>query len=271
MIQRSLTILVHGPSKAGKSSLVATAPYPRLMLDVEHGHKFLNLQVKYWNPKTEPPPIADGTWDTCVVPVLDYETMLKAYQYLQLGQHQFASVIIDSISELQVKLMDQLVGTEQMKMQTWGELLRSMGSMVRSLRDLTMHPTNPLEAVAITSMSKESQDGKYKPYLQGQLATIIPYFWDIVGYLRVEEYPHPDPTMGTYKVRRLYIEATDFAEAGERVQGRLGSIVEQADLNIEAMLDRIYGPKSLPPPPPTTATAEPVVAEAVPTTEYQQQ
>lgn len=239
------------------SSITATAPYPRLMLDVEHGHKFLPIIPKYWDPRREPPPVADGTWDTCVVPVLDYDVMLKAYQYLQLGQHQFASVIIDSISELQVKLMDQLVGTEQMKMQTWGELLRSLGSMVRSLRDLTMHPTNPLEAVVITSMSKESQNGKYKPYLQGQLSTIIPYFWDIVGYLRVEEYPHPDPTMGTYKVRRMYIEATDFAEAGERVQGRLGAIVEQADLNITAMIDRIYGPK----PQPIEAAA-PAAAEA---------
>ncbi len=250
-VNRSLTVLVHGPSKSGKSTLAATAPYPRLMFDVEHGHKFLPLNVKYWDPKTEEPPVADGTWDTCVVPVLTYADLETAYQYLKLGRHQFKSVIVDSISELQVKLIDQLTGTEQMKMQTWGQLLRSMGDLLRGMRDLTMHPTNPLESVVLVAMSKDV-DGKYKPYLQGQLATQLPYFWDVVGFLRVEEWPNPDPTQPPYKLRRLYVEATDFAEAGERVQGRLGSIVEQGDLNIVTMLDQIYGPAT---PPPVAATA----------------
>ena len=253
-VNRSLTVLVHGPSKSGKSTLAATAPYPRLMFDVEHGHKFLPLNVRYWDPKTEEPPVADGTWDTCVVPVLTYADLETAYQYLKLGRHQFKSVIVDSISELQVKLIDQLTGTEQMKMQTWGQLLRSMGDLLRGMRDLTMHPTNPLESVVLVAMSKDV-DGKYKPYLQGQLATQLPYFWDVVGFLRVEEWPNPDPTQPPYKLRRLYVEATDFAEAGERVQGRLGSIVEQGDLNIVSMMDQIYGPET-PTPVAAAATSE---------------
>lgn len=243
-VQRSLTALIYGPSKSGKSTIAATAPYPRLMLDVEFGHKFLPINVKYWDPKREDPPVADGTWDTCVVAVRDYDTVLKAYQYLQLGRHQFRSLIIDSISELQVKCVDQIAGGEQMKMQHWGELLRSMGNLLRDLRDLTMHPVNALEAIVLTAMGKEGQDGRMKPYLQGQLATQAPYFFDMLGYLRVEEWPNQDPTQPPHKIRRLYVEATDFADAGERVQGRLGAIVEQGDLNISTMLDKIYGPKT---------------------------
>lgn len=258
-MNRSLTVLVHGASKAGKSTIGATAPYPRLMLDVEHGHKFLPIIPKYWDPKREAPPVADGTWDTCVVPALTYEDMLAAYQYLKLGQHQFKSVIIDSVSELQVKLIDSLVGSEQVKMQQWGQILRSMGDMMRGLRDLTMHPVNPLEAVVLTAMSVE-KNGKYRPYLQGQLATQIPYFWDVVGFLRVEEWPNADPTQPAYKLRRMYIEATDFAEAGERVQGRLGTIVEQGDLNVVTMLDKIYGVET----PAVAAPAE--VADGDPVT-----
>jgi hypothetical protein len=56
----------------------------------------------------------------------------------------------------------------------------------------------------------------------------------------------------------MYVETTDFAEAGERVQGRLGSIVEQADLSIGAMLDKVYGaptPAVVAPPATTTAPA----------------
>lgn len=237
---RSLSMLVYGDSKAGKSTLAATAPYPRLLIDSEMAFKFLPIVPKMWDPKKEPPPVADGTWDTCVVPVLTYEDMLAAYQYLKLGQHQFKSVVVDSISELQVKLIDSIVGPEQIKMQQWGQLLRSMSDMMRGLRDLTMHPTNPLEAVILTAMAKDG-NGKAKPYLQGQAATILPYLYDLVGYVRVEEWPNPDPTQPPYKLRRMYIEATDFAEAGERVQGRLGTIVEQNDLNVVSMLDRIYG------------------------------
>jgi hypothetical protein len=42
----------------------------------------------------------------------------------------------------------------------------------------------------------------------------------------------------------MYVERTDQYEAGERVQGRLGKIVEQGDLGVERMLDMIFGPKT---------------------------
>jgi hypothetical protein len=241
-IAKSMSVLCFGPSKAGKTTFAATAPAPRLLLDVEASARFLPLQFTSWDPLRDVPPVPDGTWDTCVVPVRSYDTVLKTYAWLQSGQHHFASVIIDSISELQVKCIDQLVGSEQMKMQDWGALLRHMAGLLRDMRDLTMHPTNPLSAVALTAMARTSGDGKYHPYLQGQVATIAPYLFDVVGFIRVEEFPHPDPTQGTYRVRRMYVEATSFAEAGERVQGRLGSIVEQDDMNIQKMLDKIYGP-----------------------------
>jgi len=237
-------MMVYGESKVGKSSFAVTAPYPRLMLDVEGGHRFLPINVKYWNPMSEEPPKADGTWDTCVVVVHDYDTVLKAYQWLQAGQHQFKSLIIDSISELQVKLFDKVAGTEALKMQQWGEILRHMGSLLRDLRDLTMHPTAPLEAIILTAMATPDKEGRYHPYLQGQLKVQAPYFYDILGALAVEEVPNPDPMQPPYKVRRMYVERTNKYEAGERVQGRLGAIVEQENLGVERMLDLVFGPKA---------------------------
>ena len=248
-VQRSLTIMVYCESKVGKSTFAVTAPYPRLMLDVEGGHRFLPITVKYWDPLREEPPVADGTWDTCVVNVTEYDTVLKTFQWLQLGRHQFKSLIIDSVSELQVKCVDNIAGKNQMQMQQWGELLRHMGALLRDLRDLTMHPTNPLEAVVLTAMARQSQDGRYRPYLQGQLAIQAPYFYDILGALSVEEFANPDPTQAPYKARRMYVERTPQYEAGERVQGRLGKIVEQQDLGVERMLDIVFGPR-----PETQAT-----------------
>jgi hypothetical protein len=236
--------MVYGESKVGKSSFAVTAPYPRLMLDVEGGHRFLPINVKYWDPLTEEPPQADGTWDTVVVQVREYDVVIKAFQWLQSGKHQFKSLIIDSISELQVKCMDNIAGTEQMKMQQWGELLRHMGALLRDLRDLTMHPTQPLEAVILTAMARKGQDGVYRPYLQGQLAIQAPYFYDILGAITVETMPNPDPLQQPFQVRRMYVERTPEYEAGERVQGRLGKIVEQGDLGVERMLDKVFGEKT---------------------------
>ena len=245
-VQRSLTMMVYGESKVGKSTFAVTAPYPRLMLDVEGGHRFLPINVKYWDPLRDEPPVADGTWDTCVVVVHDYDTVLKAYQWLQLGKHQFKSLIIDSISELQVKCMDNIAGTNAMQMQQWGELLRHMGALLRDLRDLTMHPTAPLEAVVLTAMAKTDRDGRSHPYLQGQLAIQAPYFYDILGAISVESVFNSDPTQPAHKVRRMYVERTDKYEAGERVQGRLGAVVEQENLGVERMLDLVFGPKETP-------------------------
>jgi hypothetical protein len=143
-----------------------------------------------------------------------------------------------------VKCMDNIAGTEQMKMQQWGELLRHMGHLLRDLRDLTSHPTQPLEAVVMTAMASRGQDNRMHPYLQGQLKVQAPYFYDVLGYIANETIPNPDPTQLPYKARRMYVERTDEVEAGERVQGRLGAIVEQQDLGVERMLDMIFGPKT---------------------------
>lgn len=241
-------MLIYGEAKVGKSTLAATAPYPKLMLDVEGGHRFLPINAIYWEPKASAPPVADGSWDTCVVLVNDYDTVLQAYTWLRSGQHQFRSLIIDSISELQVKLFDKLVGTEQVKLQSWGDVLRQLGGLMRDIRDLTMHPTNPLEAVVLTAMAKTDKEGKYHPYLQGQLATIVPYLYDLTGAVVIEAYPNPDPTQPPLRYRRMHVQSTVKYEAGERVQGRLGAVVEQPDLNIERMLDLVFGPRPEPVP-----------------------
>ena len=72
---------------------------------------------------------------------------------------------------------------------------------------------------------------------------MAPYFYDILGALTIEEFPNEDPLGAPHRVRRMYVERTKEYEAGERVQGRLGSVVEQQNLSIEVMLDTIFGPK----------------------------
>lgn len=251
MSDRALSVLVHGHSKVGKTTFAATAPYPRLLLDVESASRFLPVVRKVWDPKEGPPPMADGTWDTCVVYVRDYSTVNQVYAWLQVGQHQFKSLILDSISELQVRLKEQIAGRGQLQTQQWGEVLTNLAGLMRDFRDLTMHPTNPLEAIVLTAMTTQ-RDGMWRPYLQGQLATVIPYFWDITAYLYVDQIPSNDPTGQTppEDIRRLLTRKHPAFEAGERVQGRIPGVLDNP--NITEMLDMVFGVAS--PPPAAEAT-----------------
>lgn len=238
---RSLSILVHADTKVGKSTFANTAPAPRLLLDAEAAARFLPGRKVMWDPMTEQPPKADDSWDTCVVNVRDYSIMLKAYEWLNSGQHEFRSVIIDSISEVQTRVKEQLEGEGRMTQQLWGDLLNSMERLIRGFRDLTEHPIRPLEAVVLTAMT-QMRDGKYRPYVQGQLQIKMPYFLDVIGYLYIEEQPvdPEDPTKGTRKIRKMLVVPHVQFEAGERVQGRLGDIITEP--NVCDMIDKVFGP-----------------------------
>jgi hypothetical protein len=228
-------MIVHGDSKIGKTWLGDTAPAPRLCLDAEGGVDWTESRKIEWDPITQKPPVNDGTWDTCIVRVRNYQTVDLARQWIASGQHPFRSVILDSISEVQQRCIDAMVGVDPMKTQDWGELLRKMSSLVREFRDYTLHPTNPLTAVILVAMSRLNANGKYIPYVQGQLATTLPYYFDVIGYLFLQDLEDGS------KIRRLLVSPHPLYEAGERLGGRLGVVVDNP--NISTMLDMVYGPE----------------------------
>lgn len=247
-MDRSLSILVHGASKAGKSTLSVTCPAPRLYCDVESASRFLPITRVKWDPATERPPEPDGTWDTCVVATRDWATIEKVYQWLNSGMHPFASFIIDSISELQNRYIEQVAGRSQLTQQQWGSAYREVGGLIRDIRDLTMHPTKPLESVVLTAMTRQI-DGKFRPWCQGQLQAVLPYLMDAVGYLYVDT--EVDPLTGVAKeVRRLLTRATSEFEAGERVGGAWPSII--TDPNISSMISAIFDTGAATTTPTTT-------------------
>lgn len=228
--QYGINIIVYGPKGAGKSYLGDTTPAPRVVLDAEAGSRFTPSRKKRWDPM-DPPPEADGTWDTALVSVREYRTMQKAYEWLASGRHPFRSVVIDSISEIQQRAVDDLTGTKQMDQQAWGQLLRVMSDQVRKLRDLVSHPTNPLDAVLFTAMAR-MRDGQWEPHVQGQLATTMPYYVDIVAYMApVVEVESPQV------IRRLFCGTFPGYLTGERVGGCLGEYIDGPDLTV--MLNKI--------------------------------
>jgi hypothetical protein len=215
-----ISMIVHGPSKGGKSTLGDTTPGPRVVLDAEMGSRFTPSRKKRWDPTREAPPEPDGTWDTALVPVHSFNAVLKAYEWLNSGKHPFRSVVMDSVSEVQQRAVDSLVGTAAMQIQDWGTLLRQVSDLVRKFRDLTTNPVKPLDAVLFIAMTKQRQDGTWHPHVQGSLSTVLPYYTDLLGYLA------PVPKEDGTSVRRLLLGPTPGYETGERVGGRLGHFID---------------------------------------------
>lgn len=226
-----VSMIVHGPSKSGKSTLGDSTPAPRLVLDAEMGSRFTPSKKVTWDPTRFAPPEPNESWDTAIVPVHGYQTVLKAYEWLNSGKHPFRSVVMDSISEVQQRGVDSLVGVNPMQLQDWGTLLRQVSDLVRKFRDLTTHPIKPLDAVVFIAMTRQRTDGTWHPHVQGQLATVLPYYTDVLAYMAAT----PDDSGAT--VRRLLIGPTPGFETGERVGGLLGHYIDNP--KIEDMLSVI--------------------------------
>jgi hypothetical protein len=250
-MERSLSVLIHGASKAGKSTLSVTSPAPRLLCDVESASRFLPIHRVYWDPTTEKPPEPDGTWDTAVVPTRDWSTVERVYQWLASGQHPFNSFIIDSISELQNRYIESVAGRRQLTQQQWGEAYRAVGGLVRDIRDLTMHPTRPLECVVMTAMTREISD-KFRPWCQGQLQSILPYLVDSLVYIYVDQDVN-ELTGERTEVRRLLTRATDQFEAGERVGGAWPIVITNP--NLTTMISDIFDAEPTTPTPTEASDA----------------
>jgi hypothetical protein len=219
-----ITILAHGHAKSGKSWLGDTTPAPRLVIDAEAGSRFTPSRKKMWDPVDGPPPAVDGTWDTVIVPAIQYRTVTKCWEWLNSGSHPFRSVTLDSVSEIQQKIIDDLVGTNALKQQDYGQLFRVGADCIRKFRDLVMHPSKPLDAVVLIAMTKQGPDGTWRPHFAGQLATTAPYLVDVEGFMA--KVPQEDGTV----VYRLFTGTVPGFETGERVGGKLGAYTDNPSI-----------------------------------------
>lgn len=244
-MRTTLTMLIHGESGVGKSWLADTAPAPRLILDAEGRAKYTPSGPKIsWDPRSGPPPAADGTWETCVVSVSDFETLSQAYQWLRAGQHQFTSIVIDSLMEAQKRCIDYVAGVQALDQQDWGTLLRQLESLVRSYRDLTLVPDNAASVVLFIVGSKDAENTR-RPLLQGQLAVTVPYYLDVVGYLFVA--PVQDGAGGTFYQRQLLVHPQPGYVAKDGT-GRLpGPVIPEPNIaQMVSLLEVNHKPEGVP-------------------------
>lgn len=236
--KQALSLLLHGASKSGKSTLGMTVPFPALVLDAEGSTKFIRnkgygstelIRRITWDPCTEPMPAFDGSWDVCLVRAMDWQTVKLTHDYLASGQHGFRSVVLDSVTEIQNKCKRALQ-VSSMQQQDWGKLLDMMDLLMRGLRDLTEVRSNPLAIVVFIAETK-MQNGRWTPYMQGAISDRMPYWVDLCGF--VEQVDALDAN-GAPTLRNVHVTTVNnqTSVAGERLQGLLPKVILNPNITV---------------------------------------
>jgi hypothetical protein len=222
---QGLSFLVHGPPKAGKSTLAASVPAPRVILDAESGSFWTAGRKIRWNPVREGVPdpgrrvvVPAGpgrtsivpAWESAMVTVHDAGVASATLRILESGRHPFNGLSMDSVTEVQQRIIDDLAGTRQLSREQWGALLRQVTHMTRQYRDLLTNPVRQLWGICFIA-GTHLRDGRWRPLLQGGSQDFVPYYVDVEGYLAAM----PDGS------RQLLIGPHAQFETGERVGGRL--------------------------------------------------
>lgn len=135
------------------------------------------------------------------------------YNFLKNEKHDFETVVIDSITEINdiIKTEIETRNKRNMQLQDWGILQKEIKDILRKFRDLPMHI---IFLAQETTEKDEEKIVKYLPSLNGKSATEIAYYMDTVGYCFIDK-------LGNRKIgtmpneKYLTKDRTNVIEGGE--------------------------------------------------------
>ncbi len=222
MAQRRAFIVIHGPYGTGKTTLANSAPGPRLVLDAEGGSYDVDKPIVLLEDMDTDALTPDTT---VIADVQTWEQYRKVMDLILSGDHPFRSIILDSLTEIQKQLKDEIRGPldlddySKSTYDVWDKLLAFMEKDVRSLRNLT-RPSARRQVNVIIVAASDTEAVPRKPLLQGGLRKSLPGFVDLQGYLHTVSAVSEET--GQAEVRRvLDLSPTDTSIAEVKCRLRL--------------------------------------------------
>lgn len=201
-INPSFKGLVYGESGAGKTFLCCTMPKP-LIIIVELHVSDMTILAAQRLLGVEPD----------VLHVQSLDDIEDAYDLLSSGKHDYKSVCLDSLTDIQQKLTRHLVDTAYAlnprldpvspDISNWGRTIDIMRDLVARFRDLPMHVL--MTAILDEKRAVEGEIIRCGPLMRPKsLSYEVPRFFTHVGVLAARE------TDKGQRERRILFGPSDF-------------------------------------------------------------
>lgn len=163
-----IKLLVYGHAGAGKTTLIPSLPSP-VVLSAEGGLLSINgADVPY-------------------IEINSMATLKEAYAWASESKEAegFASIALDSISEIAEVVLNYEKKNTKDPRQAYGAMQEQMTDIIRSFRDL---PRNVYMTAKLDKATDEQGRMLYSPSMPGnKTGQQLPYFFDEVFALRVEK------------------------------------------------------------------------------------
>lgn len=164
---QTIKCLIYWSSWTGKTTFGASAPKPIFASSEKWLMSIRKLKPNYVD--------INSLWD-----------LKELLVYLRDEKHDFETVIIDSITEINdiIKSAIEKKNWKSMQLQDWGTLSKEIKIILRWFRDL---PMNVIFIAQEMQDMDESKIVKILPSLNWKSATDIAYYMDVVWYVYIDK------------------------------------------------------------------------------------
>ena len=226
-MENNLKMMVYGDPGVGKTVFSCSGDRT-IFIDVEGGS--LSVQSRIKSKK-----VAHKKLET-------FDEIEGFVQGLKEKGCKADTLVIDSVTELQKKLMDSIVANnpgvkrpygDGLTVGDWGYNTERMRRFIRMVRDL---PINVI-FTALSMDEKNDVTGAIKtlPKMSSKLAADVCGYVDIVGYLYVDNIQTEE---GAENIRRMLVQPVGSYYAKDR-SGRLGTVVD--DPTFPEIYNAVFG------------------------------